>query len=67
MERPIYKVTIEALVWNDTLLAIDNAPLKALLQWPYFDCLIFDGFTYNGPIYKGQAKCLANVKTHQGF
>ena len=54
-ERPICRVTTEALVQNDTLLAIDTAPLKALPQWPYFDCLTHDGLSY-----EGRAECLAH-------
>ena len=32
-------MVIKALVRNDTFLAIDTAPLKALPQWSYFNCL----------------------------
>ena len=59
-KRPICRVTTEALVRSDTLFAIDTAPLKALPQWPYFDCPTYNGLIHDGSIYKGRAKCLAH-------
>ena len=58
-KKQIYRVKIEARVQNDTFLAIDTVPPKALPQWPYFDCPTYDGLIYNGPTYKGQAKCFS--------
>ena len=66
-KRPICREIIEALVQSDTLLAIDTAPLKTLFQCPYFDYSTYNGPIYYSPTYEGQAKCLANDKTHQGF
>ena len=60
-ERPICRVKTEARVQNDTLLAIDTVPPKALPQWPYFDCPTYDGPTYDGPTYNddSQTKCFS--------
>ena len=47
-EKPICRVKTEVLIQNDTFFVIDTTP-----RGPYLN-----GSTYDGPIYKGWAKCL---------
>ena len=44
-------ILCNTLVWSDIFFTISTTLLIALSQWSYLDYL-----TYNGPIYKSQAK-----------